>query len=268
MNCEDVQSRLHEFRKGRLEGGLHAEISAHLESCVVCDRADRVEHALDELLEHRLPRHVVPTTLKRRLGLLMVRPAPAVAPVHSAATRWTRLVAPAVAAGFALMVGRAFMQRSSSQDSALASLTGEAVNDHLRVLASEHPVEIASGGKHQVKPWFEGKLEFAPEVPALEDTELRLQGGSVGYVFDRKAAVLIYALRQHRVTLLVFRAEGLAWPDASARPVRGRETSARGFNVVLWRSGELGYALVSDANAKELGELAVRLADAAHEPGP
>ena len=262
MNCEDVQSQLHDFRKRRLDGGLHGEVGAHLESCVACARAYRAEQALDELLEERLPRHAAPTTLKRRLGLLMVRPSPS-APVHGALTRWARFVAPAMAAGLALVVGRAFMQRSSSQDSALASLTGEAVNDHLRVLASQHPVEIASGGKHQVKPWFEGKLDFAPEVPALEGTELELRGGSVGYVFDRKAAVLVYALRQHVVTLLVFRAEGLAWPDASGRQVvRGREASARGFNVVLWRSGELGYALVSDANAKELGELGVRLAAA------
>jgi len=85
----------------------------------------------------------------------------------------------------------------------------------------------------------------------------------VGYVFDRKAAVLVYALRQHLVTLLVFRTEGLAWPDVSTDQTR----SARGFNVVLWRGGELGYALVSDANAKELSEIGVRLADAGHQPG-
>jgi anti-sigma factor RsiW len=235
---------------------------------MACAGADRAERALDELLEQRLPRYAAPPALKRRLGLLMVQPAPAAAPVHSALTRWTRFVAPAMAAGFVFLVGRAFMQRSSSGDSALANLTGEAVNDHLRVLASQHPVEIASGGKHQVKPWFEGKLDFAPEVPSLEGTELQLRGGSVGYVFDRKAAVLIYALRQHLVTLFVFRTEGLAWPNASAGPVPGRETSARGFNVVLWRTGELGYALVSDANAKELGELAVRLAATSREPGP
>ena len=52
---------------------------------------------------------------------------------------------------------------------------------------------------------------------------------------------------------------------ASAEPVRGRDTSVRGFNVVLRRNGELGYALVSDANAKELAELAAGLAAAARE---
>ncbi len=119
----------------------------------------------------------------------MVRPAPAVAPVHSALTRWTRFVAPALAAALALMVGRAFMQRSSSEDSTLASLTGEAVNDHLRVLASQHPVEIASGGRHQVKPWFERRLDFAPVLAFEGDAEFPLRGGAVGYFRDRKAAV-------------------------------------------------------------------------------
>jgi anti-sigma factor RsiW len=272
MNCAEVQTLLHDFRKRRLDRVLHGEVGAHLEKCTACARADRAEEALDEVLEQRLPRHAAPTALKRRLGLLMGQAAPVAAPpaAHRTLplTRWTRFAAPAMAAGLALLVGGVFFQRSSSQgNAALASLTGEAVNDHLRVLASQHPVDIESGGNHQVKPWFEGKLDFAPEVPSPEDTQLRLRGGSVGYVFDRKAAVLVYALRQHVVTLLVFRAEGLAELDASAGQL-GPERSARGFNVVLWRSGELGYALVSDANAQELGELGVRLAAAVHEPGP
>ncbi|BDG02914.1 anti-sigma factor family protein [Anaeromyxobacter oryzae] len=270
MNCADVQMLLHDFRKRRLDGGLHAEVAAHLESCMACASADRAEQALDEVLEQRLPRHAAPAALKRRLGPLVLMGPPAEAPAHRTMTRWARFVAPAMAAGLALMVGGVLMRRSSSQGSALASLAAEVVNDHLRVLVSQHQVEIESGGKHQVKPWFEGKLDFAPEVPAPEGTELRLRGGSVGYVFDRKAAVLVYALRQHVVTLLVFRTEGLAWPDASAGqagPVRSRETSARGFNVVLWRSGELGYALISDSDAKELGEIGNQLAGAVQEPG-
>ena len=117
-----------------------------------------------------------------------------------------------------------------------------------------------------MKPWFEGKLDFAPAVPALEGDELQLRGGSVGYLFDRKAAVLVYGLRRHVVTLLVFRAQGLEALDGGGRqlgPVRAQQTTARGFNAVLWRAGDLGYALVSDVNAGELAQLAASLAAAA-----
>jgi hypothetical protein len=34
----------------------------------------------------------------------------------------------------------------------------------------------------------------------------------------------------------------------------------RGFNVLLWRDPDLGYALVSDLNAAELRALGMRLA--------
>ena len=267
MTCEDVQTQLHDFVKRRLDPALHAEIGAHVEGCETCAAAERTEHALDELLEQRLRRHAAPTALKRRLGLLTGRPASA----PRAASRWMRIAAPAMAAGLAIFTGGVLLQRGSGRQGELASLASEAVNDHLRVLASQHPVEIESGGSHQVKPWFEGKLDFAPVVPALEGTDVRLRGGAVGYVFDRKAAVLVYGLRLHVVTLLEFRAEALAWPDAGARqigPVRGHETSTRGFNAILWRHDGLGYALVSDVNAKELSELAARVAaETVHEPG-
>jgi anti-sigma factor RsiW len=267
MTCEDVQIQLHDFVKRRLDPALHAEIGAHVAGCQACGTAERAEHALDELLEQRLRRHAAPTALKRRLGLLMGRPASA----PRSARRWTRVVAPAMAAGLALFAAGVLLSRGTGRPGALASLTSEAVNDHLRVLASQHPLDVESGGTHQVKPWFEGKLDFAPVVPALEGTDVRLRGGAVGYVFDRKAAVLVYGLRLHVVTLLVFRAEGLAWPDADARPigpVRGQQTSTRGFNAVLWRHDGLGYALVSDVDPNELAGLAARVAaETVREPG-
>jgi anti-sigma factor RsiW len=165
-----------------------------------------------------------------------------------------------MAAGIALVTLGVVLQRGGGAD--LGRLASEAVNDHLRVLASQHPTDVESGGTHQVKPWFEGKLDFAPAVPALEGTDVQLRGGAVGYVFDRKAAVLVYQLRLHVLTLLVFRADGLEWPDSGGRqlgPVRVQERSIRGFNAFLWRDDGLGYALVSDVNAQELSALVPRV---------
>jgi anti-sigma factor RsiW len=92
-----------------------------------------------------------------------------------------------------------------------------------------------------------------------------LKGGSVGYFRDRKAAVFVYARRLHAISLLVFRADGLSWPVRGLVRIGGREavvTSERGFNVIVWRRGELGYALVSDVDAGELRELALRMTPA------
>jgi anti-sigma factor RsiW len=143
-----------------------------------------------------------------------------------------------------------------------ARLVGEAVNDHLRVLMSQRPLEIESGEMHQVRPWFAGRLDFAPAVSFVEDHDFPLRGGAVGYFVDRKAAVFVYTRRLHTVSLFVFRAEGLHWPARGLRLMGNVQVYSgvnRGFNVLLWRAGELGYALVSDLNSAELFALGVRI---------
>ncbi len=111
---------------------------------------------------------------------------------------------------------------------------------------------IESGGIHQVRPWFAGRLDFAPVVAFEGDAEFPLKGGTVEYFLDRQAAVFVYGHRLHTISLFVFRADGLPWPGAGLR------TAARGFSVVLWRAGDLGYALVSDVDPATLERLAGR----------
>lgn len=172
------------------------------------------------------------------------------------------MVLAALAAAAVVLAGAALQRQRAERRAAPARLVTELVNDHLRVLAAARPVELESTDAHALKPWLAGRLEFAPAVPG-EGGELLLRGAAVGYVFDRKAAVLVYRLRLHQLTLLAFPAEGLAWPGAPADvggPPRLDQAAERGFRAVLWRAGDLGYALVSDSNPEELVRLARRLA--------
>ena len=73
-----------------------------------------------------------------------------------------------------------------------------------------------------MKPWFEGRLDFAPVVAFGGDDDFPLQGGSVAYFVDRKAATFVFKRRLHVVTLFVFRAEGLPWPAVGHAPVGQR----------------------------------------------
>jgi anti-sigma factor RsiW len=40
---------------------------------------------------------------------------------------------------------------------------------------------------------------------------------------------------------------------------RGTLETSRGFHVLMWRKGDLGYALVSDVDPKDLQMLAVKV---------
>ena len=262
MDCQEARLHLLDAQRGRLRPDLQGRLRAHLDACAACSRVDAEDQVLTNILERRLPQHPASIALKRRLTTQW--PA---APTSTRLwwSRWGASLVPTVAVAVILLVALPvyFERTNVIRTDGAGGMVSEAVNDYLRLLSSQHPLEIASGGIHQVKPWFEGRLDFAPIVSFEGDQDFPLKGGSVGYFMDRKAAVFVYGRRLHTIALFVFRADGLPWPARGLEAMGSAHafvSVSRGFNVLLWRAGELGYALVSDVDARELRELGARLA--------
>ena len=253
MDCSEARTYLLDRRRGRLDEALRAQVDEHLAGCADCRQEDAADRELSAALEKRLPKRAAPASLKRSLEERMVpaRPRP-----------WGRLarsVAAVSSGAAAAVLAMLFWGGRPAGD----AMVGEAVNDYLRILYSEHPVEVDSGGVHQVKPWFEGRVDFAPVTAFGGDDDFPLQGGSVSYFLDRKAAAYVFRRRLHVITLLMFRADGLPWATLGLRPIghaRGTVTTSRGYHVALWRDGDIGYAVVSDVNEADLLTLAARVA--------
>ncbi len=265
MKCEEARDLLGEARRGALTDDRAAELSAHLAECAGCRHEDAAERALSDALAHRLPRYTAPAALKRRLEAQIGPRAAAAESPSRPRFAWARSAVPALAVGLALAAGVALYYERAvvPRVQAVARLETEAVNDHLRILYSERPLEVESGGIHQVKPWFNGRLDFAPVLPFAGDDDFPLQGGAVSYFLDRKAAAFVFKRRLHVVSLFVFRSEGLDFPTTDlvrVGRVQARAARVRGFNVLLWRDADLSYALVSDVDASELATLAARIA--------
>ena len=252
MVCVETRTHMLFARQNLLPRAQADAVRAHLAECEACKQADAVDAELSNALS-RLPKHGAPEGLRRRLESRWTpreRPSPL-----ARIAGWGALAA-AIAAMALLVV--------LPSDRSEAMFT-EAVNDHLRVLYSEHPVEIESGGIHQVKPWFAGRLDFAPAVVFAGDADFPLKGGSVAYFMDRKAAAFVFGRRLHTITLFVFRADGLPWPALGSEALGSNLAYAhtsRGFHALMWRNGDLGYSLVSDVAATDLRDLAVRVAGA------
>jgi anti-sigma factor RsiW len=260
MDCRDARTALVDAHRRRLDAEDGRELAAHLADCPACAHEDAVERALTDALTHRLPPRPASTALRERLARAAATPPRAA---------WRRVLVPLAVAALALVVtvpALLYQRAATARATQTACMVGEAVADHLRVVQAQRPVEIESGGVHQVRPWFEGRLDFSPVVPFGGDAAVPLRGGALAYFVDRKAAALVYGLRLHTVTLFVFRPDGLPWPTRDLHRVGGNDVyraQSRGFTVLLWQANGLGYALVSDADPRELLDVAARFSPGA-----
>jgi anti-sigma factor RsiW len=237
----------HEEARARLRGRIDPDVQAHLDGCDACARVAAAERGLDEALA-RLPRHGAPAELVRRLDRSGAATEPALARPNPARRAALAAVVFVAAAGIVFFVTR---PRPGTHATSVPYVR-EAVNDHLRVLAAVHPAEVEGGGIHQVRPWFAGRVDFAPAVAFGGDDDFPLTGGAVGYFVDRKCALFFFKRRLHQITLIVLPAAGIEWPERAT-------ATDRGYHVVMWRAADQAYALVSDVAVEELQELQKRI---------
>ncbi|HEY2407288.1 MAG TPA: zf-HC2 domain-containing protein [Polyangiaceae bacterium] len=254
-DCERARELIPNALRGRWSGADKSFFDEHLKTCAKCRSLLEREQALDQGL--RAARFSAPEELKQKLASQLNQEQTTTHKGPVLARRTAFAAAGLLSA--ALVVGLLTVHALSPDE----RLVGEAINDHLRVLYAEHPLEVESGGIHQVKPWFTSRLDFAPAFAFSGDDEFALQGGAVSYFIDRKAAVFVFKYRLHTITLFVFRAENLPWSARGNTPIgelRGEAATERGFHTLLWRDADLGYALVSDAEAPTLARLAAKIA--------
>jgi len=246
-DCRKMELLLQADLDGALDVGSTAALAAHLAQCPDCQATQAALVGLSARLRAELPYHAAPDRLRRSIEGA-IRPAPAAA---AAARRWlaehrARWALPfgagaVLAAALVLVVVP--RPGTDTTDSVVAS--------HIRALQPGHLMDVASTDQHTVKPWFDGRLDYAPPVKNLASQGFPLVGGRLDYLAGRPVAALVYRRAQHVIDLYV-------WPsarDANARPGSGEHS---GYNHVRWTGDNMVFWAVSDLNKTELGEFAER----------
>jgi len=125
------------------------------------------------------------------------------------------------------------------------------VADHIRALQPGHLMDVVSTDQHTVKPWFDGKLDYAPPVKDLAASGFALIGGRLDYLAGRPVAALAYRHGQH---ILDF----YAWPAPRAGDAPPGGGAREGYNFLHWTQDGMVLWAVSDIEAAGLAEF-VRL---------
>jgi anti-sigma factor RsiW len=242
VNCEEIADLLHPFADSELDPVRSLAVERHLQACPACAAALNDLQALRGALAEPALYHRAPVALRERVRAAL-RPAGRA----RAAARpfpWRPL---AVAASLAFVATLTWaMLRELSVPSADELVAQQVVASHVRALMMPgRDVDKASSKQHKLKPWFNGRVPFAPPVRDLTDADFKLVGGRLDYLDRQKVAALVYKRRDHVIDLFV-------WPaaDRTARPPRA--LTLQGHHVIHWSDGDLTYWAASDLNEAEL----------------
>lgn len=243
MECERARALIDAYLDRELAVEVSAEIERHLETCPACRARYEAGRALSAHLKEPALHVPAPDRLRRRIADALdaeSRPVPYRRPRR----QWLQLAAASVAAAM-LGSGTTYLSLTNAPR---PSLVDEVVANHVRSLLVENRVvDVPSSDEHTVKPWFNGKIDFAPPVVDLTSDGFPLVGGRLDYADDRTVAALVYRHRQHIINLFLWPADG-GRADGSAVSAEARE----GYHVLHWSDGGMVYWAVSDLNPADL----------------
>ena len=237
MSC-DQHEWLHGYFDQELDAARAAAFEAHLEGCPACRGALAEEQSLREAIRSAGLYQRAPQSLRARL-LAVVSPSKR----HPA--RWAGLglaAAMLVALGSLLATHRWSMGQGDE-------VAAEVLDAHLRSLQLGHLTDVTSEDRHTVKPWFVGKLDFAPPVTDFPQEGFPLVGGRLDVVGGRSVAALVYQRRKHVINLFV-------WPEAERGDTPANSGAERGYLWLHWHRDGMAFWAISDVAATDLKEFA------------
>jgi mycothiol system anti-sigma-R factor len=254
MNCEQTRSLLGAHLDGELDAVNDRELQAHLRECSVCLGEAGQHETLRRMVRQGAPYHRAPGGLEARIrGSLRTTAAPAreITPRPAARSnwlwQWTGAAATVAAVVVAVWIGSAITARRATA----RYLAEDLVSAHVRSLLASHLTDVPSSDQHTVKPWFAGKVDFAPPVRDLSAEGFPLVGGRLDYVWGQTVAALVFQRNKHFINLFI-------WPPEAGAMSPEPFVTHRGYNLVSWKQNELTFCAVSDLNRQELEQFAER----------
>lgn len=244
MPVDMVCARYRDSLDARLDGELlpdeARDLDQHLATCTSCSREYAMLSETHRLVSENAMRYAAPDVLKARIRGALSE-SPAVRPLVRVSTPWWRLAA----AGITIAMASSALTFAALGPSARGEPTDELLTSHLRSLMPGHLTDVVSTEQHNVKPWFNGRVDVSPSVPNLDAIGFPLVGGRTDYVRGRAVPVVVYARRQHMINVY-------AWSARDETTSQPRESTRNGYHFVEWRESGVEYWAVSDVNAKEL----------------
>jgi len=251
MVCESWKTQLDTYLDGELPSEEMHVFDTHVSICPSC-AADALERVQMKRSVKAAGKRFTPSAEFRRRVHQSIAAKPRRSIVGFGWTVATAMIAILMVVDLATT----YMGRQRVHQEQVYS---ELADLHVATLASSSPVDVVSSDRHNVKPWFQGKIPFTFELPELQDSEFSLLGGRITYLGQTAGAHLIYQVRKHKISVFIFQETSLPGRWDEEYPA----TKKLSFNMETWSQGSLRYCILGDAAAADIHNLAELLKRAA-----
>jgi len=242
MDCGKARTMLSARIDGELGPPDDEVLDRHLAECAGCSARLAPLQAASTVVAAHATRHRAPVDLAGRIEDALEE-AEAPRPVGTSRFWHGIGIGAGSATLAAVAVAVALQLAQPSHDDRIAD---EVVAGHVRSLLAGHPVDVVSSDQHTVKPWFNGKIDYAVPVSDFAAEGFPLAGGRLDYLDHRPVAALVYRHRLHTINVFVLPA-GTAARDPAV-------LARQGYTVERWTQGGMDFWAVSDVDAPVLGE--------------
>jgi len=241
MVCESWKAKLDTYIDNELPQGEMHMLDRHVRSCHSCS-ADTLARVQMKRTIQLAGRRFTPSSEFRKRVHLSIAPKPQ--------RNFGRVWMFAAAAAFILVVG-VFTSTYVETRRDGNQVFSEIADLHVATLASSSPVDVVSTDRHTVKPWFQGKIPFAFNLPELQNSDFSLLGGRMAYLEQTPGAHLIYDVRKHHISVFVFEERSL--PAKLDQNFLSQKKLP--FNMETWSQGGLRYFIIGDASSGDISIL-------------
>jgi len=248
MNCLQTKPLIAAYADGELDPVHALEVERHLHDCPACTRAWQELQSLKKAVGREALCFPAPAELRSRLlaELRTQTRRPSARRFWNVRSwNWLATALSGTAVACLALLLTVSLNRPSDRD----QLVQELVSSHIRSLMANHVMDVVSTDQHTVKPWFDGKLDFAPPVKDLAAQEFPLIGGRLDYLGNRAVAALVFQRHKHLINLFIWPGQETAAPPAAATP-------RQGYHLIHWTQAGMTCWAVSDLNEQELLEFA------------
>jgi anti-sigma factor RsiW len=239
---ENIRELLHAYVDGELDLANARETERHLKTCADCRGTERAIRELHAALSSDTAAYRAPAHLRRNVRAALRREAKS---TRQTLSPWFIFATGAALA--AVLIGAVLFQTTHGARS--NTIVDQVVANHVRSLLAAHLVDVVSSDQHTVKPWFDGKIDFAPEVRDLSAHGFPLVGGRLDYLDGNTVVALVYQRNKHPINLFIT-------PAPTSPSTSPTVATRRGYNVFSWANNGMKYWAVSDVNQTELPEFA------------